>query len=42
MVTERLPEDLGRVHCGIHAIPDRYLFELGVTTAASAMRGSQS
>jgi xylulokinase len=38
MVTDRLPENLGRVPCGIHAIPDRYLFELGVTTTASAMR----
>jgi xylulokinase len=38
MVTARLPENLGRVPCGIHAIPDRYLFELGVTTTASAMR----
>jgi len=38
MATARLPENLGRVPCGIHAIPDRYLFELGVTTTASAMR----
>jgi len=38
MVTDRLPEDLGRVPCGIHAIPGRYLFELGVTTTASALR----
>ena len=38
MVADRLPEDLGRVPCGIHAIPGRYLFELGVTTTASAMR----
>jgi xylulokinase len=38
MVTERVPEDLGRVPCGIHAVPGRYLFELGVTTTASALR----
>jgi xylulokinase len=38
MVTDRLPENLGRVPCGIHAIPGRFLFELGVTTTASAMR----
>ena len=38
MVTDRLPEQLGRVPCGIHAIPGRYLFELGVTTTASALR----
>jgi xylulokinase len=38
MVTDRLPEKLGRVPCGIHAIPGRYLFELGVSTTASAMR----
>jgi xylulokinase len=38
MVTDRLPENLGRVPCGIHAVPGRYLFELGVTTTASAMR----
>jgi xylulokinase len=38
MVTDRLPESFGRVPCGVHAIPGRYLFELGVTTTASAMR----
>jgi xylulokinase len=38
MVTGRLPENLGRVPCGIHAIPGRYLFELGASTTASAMR----
>jgi xylulokinase len=38
MVTERLPENLGRVPVGMHALPDRYLFELGVTTTASALR----
>jgi xylulokinase len=38
MVTDRLPEDLGRVPCGIHAVPGRYLFELGASTTASAMR----
>jgi xylulokinase len=38
MVTSRLPENLGRVPCGIHAIPGRYLFELGASTTASAMR----
>lgn len=38
MATDRLPAALGRVPCGMHAIPGRYLFELGVTTTASAMR----
>jgi xylulokinase len=38
MVTDRLPDDLGRVPCGIHAVQGRYLFELGVTTTASALR----
>lgn len=38
MVADRLPENLGRVPCGIHAIPGRYLFELGASTTASAMR----
>jgi xylulokinase len=38
MVTDRLPERFGRVPCGVHAIPGRYLFELGVTTTASALR----
>jgi xylulokinase len=38
MAAERLPENLGRVPCGIHAIPGRYLFELGASTTASAMR----
>ncbi|MFB3818079.1 MAG: FGGY-family carbohydrate kinase [Candidatus Methylomirabilales bacterium] len=38
MVTDRLPDSFGRVPCGVHAIPGRYLFELGVTTTASAMR----
>jgi xylulokinase len=38
MVTDRYPEELGRVPCGIHALPGRYLFELGVTTTASALR----
>jgi xylulokinase len=38
MVADRLPEDLGRVPCGIHAVPARYLFELGASTTASAMR----
>lgn len=38
MVAENLPDDLGRVPCGIHALPGRYLFELGVTTTASALR----
>ncbi len=38
MVTDHLPENLGRVPCGIHAIPGRFLFELGITTTASAMR----
>jgi len=38
MVTGRLPDDPGRVPCGIHALPDRYLFELGISTTASALR----
>jgi xylulokinase len=38
MVANRLPGNLGRVPCGIHAIPGRYLFELGASTTASAMR----
>jgi xylulokinase len=38
MAADRLPENLGRVPCGIHAIPGRYLFELGASTTASAMR----
>jgi xylulokinase len=38
MVADRLPENLGRVPTGIHAIPGRYLFELGASTTASAMR----
>lgn len=38
MVADRLPEDLGRVPCGIHAIPGHYLFELGASTTASAVR----
>jgi len=38
MVTATLPEDLGRVPCGMHAVPGRYLFELGASTTASAMR----
>jgi len=42
MVADRLPDDLGRVPCGLHALPGRYLFELGVTTTASAMRWLRS
>jgi xylulokinase len=38
MVANTLPENLGRVPCGIHAVPGRYLFELGASTSASAMR----
>jgi xylulokinase len=38
MVADRLPGDLGRVPCGIHAVPGHYLFELGASTTASAMR----
>jgi xylulokinase len=38
MVADRLLEDLGRVPCGIHAVPGHYLFELGASTTASAMR----
>jgi xylulokinase len=38
MATAQLPERLGRVPRGLHAVPDRYLFELGITTTASALR----
>jgi xylulokinase len=38
MVTDRLPDNLGRVPCGIHAVAGHCLFELGVTTTASALR----
>lgn len=38
MVADRLPATLGRVPCGIHAVAGHYLFELGVTTTASALR----
>ncbi len=38
MVADRLPEDLGRVPCGIHAVPGHYLFELGASTTGSAVR----
>jgi xylulokinase len=38
MATDRLPEDLGRVSCSVHAIPGRWLFELGITTSGSLMR----
>jgi xylulokinase len=38
MVADTLPENLGRVPCGIHALAGRYLFELGASTTASAMR----
>jgi xylulokinase len=38
MVADTLPEHLGRVPCGMHAVPGRYLFELGASTSASAMR----
>jgi xylulokinase len=38
MVIDRLPEDLGRVPCSVHAIPGRFLLELGITTSGSAIR----
>jgi xylulokinase len=38
MVAQHLPDNLGRVPCGIHAVAGHYLFELGVTTTASALR----
>ncbi len=38
MVADRVPDSLGRVPCGIHAVAGHYLFELGVTTTASALR----
>jgi xylulokinase len=38
MVMDRLPEDPGRVPCSIHAVPGRFLLELGITTSGSAIR----
>ncbi|HSB82605.1 MAG TPA: FGGY family carbohydrate kinase [Candidatus Methylomirabilis sp.] len=38
MVMDRLPEDLGRAPCSIHAVPGRFLLELGITTSGSAIR----
>ena len=38
MTIERVPEDLGRVPCSVHALPGRWLLELGITTSASLMR----
>jgi xylulokinase len=38
MVTDRLPADLGRVPCSVHAVPGRWLLELGITTSGSLMR----
>ena len=38
MVIDRLPEDLGRVPCSVHAVPGRFLLELGITTSGSAIR----
>ena len=38
MVIDRLPEDLGRAPCSIHAVPGRFLLELGITTSGSAIR----
>ncbi len=37
-VTGRLPADMGRVPCSIHAVPGRWLLELGITTSGSLMR----
>jgi xylulokinase len=38
MAIDRLPDDLGRVPCSVHALPGRWLLELGITTSASLMR----
>jgi len=38
MTIERLPDDLGRVPCSVHATPGRWLLELGITTSGSLMR----
>jgi xylulokinase len=38
MAITRLPEDLGRVPCSVHAVPGRWLLELGITTSASVLR----
>jgi xylulokinase len=38
MAIEKLPEDLGRVPCSVHAVPGRWLLELGITTSASVLR----
>jgi len=38
MAVDRLPEELGRVPCSVHAIPGRWLLELGITTSGSLMR----
>ncbi|MBI2163477.1 MAG: xylulokinase [candidate division NC10 bacterium] len=38
MTIDRLPENLGRAPCSIHATPGRWLLELGITTSASVMR----
>jgi xylulokinase len=38
MVIDRLPEDPGRVPCSAHAVPGRFLLELGITTSGSAIR----
>lgn len=38
MTVKRLPDDLGRAPCSVHAVPGRWLLELGITTAASVIR----
>jgi xylulokinase len=38
MAIDRLPDDLGRVPCSVHATPGRWLLELGITTSGSLMR----
>jgi xylulokinase len=38
MVIDRLPDDLGRVPCSVHATPGRWLLELGITTSGSLIR----
>jgi len=37
MTIEKLPEDLGRVPCSVHATPGRWLLELGIATSGSLM-----
>ncbi len=38
MAIDRLPDDLGRVPCSVHATPGRWLLELGISTSGSLLR----